>query len=77
MSENKAAVAIDIGRRMIAERQREIAVSLKALQLMQGHYNNRFISLRDVGSAEEREWYAKAEKLIPPVELTSPKQPNE
>lgn len=56
---------MDIAKQMIAQRQREIAVSLKALHLMQEHYGNRFISLRDVGSAEEAEWYAKAEKLIP------------
>lgn len=58
---------MSIGERMIAERQREIAVSLKALRMMQEHHGNRLISLRDVGTAESAEWYAKAERLIPPV----------
>jgi hypothetical protein len=59
---------MDIGKRMIAERQREIAVSLKALHMMQEHYGNRYFSFKCVRSDEESEWYAKAEKLIPSVE---------
>ena len=67
MSENKAAIAIDIGRRMIAERQREITVSMKALHLMQEHHGNRYFSFACVSRDEEREWYAKAEKMIEPI----------
>lgn len=52
---------------MIAERQREIAVSLKALHMMQEHHGNRYFSFKCVSHEEEREWYAKAEKLVPPV----------
>lgn len=59
---------MDIGKRMIAERQREIAVSMKALHMMQEHYGNRYFSFKTVGRDEQAEWYAKAEKLIPPVE---------
>jgi hypothetical protein len=56
---------------MIAERQREVAVSLKALRLMQEHHGNRYFSFKCVPSEEEREWYAKAEQLIPPVVVNS------
>jgi hypothetical protein len=59
---------MDIGKRMIAERQREIAVSMKALHMMQEHHGNRYLSFKCVSSAEEAEWYTKAEKLIPQVE---------
>lgn len=59
--------AMNIGHRMIAERQREIAVSLKALHMMQEHHGNRYFSFLCVRPEEERDWYAKAEKLIPQV----------
>lgn len=52
--------------RMIAERQREVAVGIKALNLMQEHYNNRYLSFKCVSREEERDWYAKAEMTIPP-----------
>jgi hypothetical protein len=51
----------------IAERQREVAVSLKALHLMQEHHGNKYLSFQCVNSAEEAEWYAKAELLVEPV----------
>lgn len=54
---------------MIAERQREVAVSITALQMMQAHHNNRYFSFKCVPKAEELEWYAKAEKIIPPIKL--------
>lgn len=63
----------DIGQRMIDERQREIAVSIKALRLMQEHYGNRYLSFKCVREAEERDWYAKAEKMVPPLPLSSAK----
>ena len=58
---------MDIAERMIAERQREIAVSIKALRLMQEHYGNPYFSFRGTTGAEEREWRDKAEALVPPV----------
>lgn len=57
-----------IGKRMIAERQREIAVSIKALRMMQEHHGNPYFSFQCVPPEEEREWYLKAERAIPPVE---------
>jgi hypothetical protein len=62
---------MDIAERMIAERQREVAVSIKALRLMQEHYGNPYFSFRGTSSAEEAEWYAKAEKLIAPLDAES------
>lgn len=52
---------------MIAETQRKVAVSLKALHLMQDHYGNRYFSFKCVSQYEEAEWYAKADAMIPPV----------
>lgn len=60
---------------MIAERQREVAVSLKALHMMQEHHGNKYFSFRCVKPAEEAEWYAKAEKLVPQIELEEPLDP--
>lgn len=60
---------MNIGKRMIAERQREVAVSCKALRMMQEHHGNPFFSFKCVSPAEEQEWYARAEKIIPPVAL--------
>lgn len=59
---------MNIGQRMIADRQREVAVSLKALHMMQEHHGNRCLSFKCVPETEERQWYALAEKLIPQVE---------
>ena len=59
--------ARDIAKRMIDERQRKFNVSMTALRLMQEHHGNRYFSFKCVSYAEEAEWYAKAEKLIPPV----------
>jgi hypothetical protein len=59
---------MDIAQRMIAERRRRIAVSIKALNMMQEHYGNHCLSFKCISSDEEGEWYAKAEKLIPAVE---------
>lgn len=52
---------------MIAARQREVAVSIKALRMMQEHHGNPYFSF--VSYAEEAEWRAKAEKIIPPIEV--------
>jgi hypothetical protein len=60
--------AIAIAKRAIAEHQRKIAVSVKALRLMQEHYGNPCFSFKCVRPEEEKEWRAKAEKLIPHVE---------
>ncbi len=54
---------------MIAERQREVAVSLKALHMMQEHHSNKYFSFKCVSHAEEAEWYAKAERLVPQCEM--------
>jgi hypothetical protein len=56
-----------IGDRMIAERQREIAVSVTALRMLQAHYGNPYFSFKSVTSAEEQEWMAKAEAIVPPI----------
>ena len=58
---------MDIAERMIAERQREIAVSIKALRLMQEHYGNPYFSFRGTTYAEEQEWRAKADAITPPI----------
>lgn len=52
---------------MIAARQRDIAVSIKALWLMQQHHGNSYFSFHCVSKEEEKRWYAEAEKLIPPM----------
>ncbi len=52
---------------MIAERQREVAVSIKALRMMQEHHGNKYFSFKCVSSAEEAEWHRKAEAIVPPV----------
>lgn len=54
---------------MIAERQREVAVSLKALQMMQEHHGNKYFSFKCVKASEEAEWYAKAEQILPAVKM--------
>jgi hypothetical protein len=56
-----------IGDRMIAERQREIAVSVTALRMLQAHYGNPYFSFKSVTPAEEQEWMAKAEAIVPPI----------
>ena len=66
---------MDIAARMTAERQREVMVSLKALTMMQEHYGNKCLSFRGMHPTEEAEWYAKAEKLIPPLDAVSLSQP--
>jgi len=55
---------------MIAERQREVAVSSKALRMMQEHHGNSCFSFRCVSREEEAEWYAKAEAIVPAVNYT-------
>lgn len=52
---------------MIAERQREIAVSIRALRMMQEHYGNPYFSFRCIRRDEESEWYRKAEVVVPSV----------
>ena len=52
---------------MIAERQREVAVSIKALRMMQEHHGNPYFCFKCVPLAEEKEWHAKAEEIVPPV----------
>lgn len=56
---------------MIAERQREVAVSIKALRMMQEHHKNQYFSFRCVTHAEEAEWLLKAEQIVPPVQILS------
>ena len=48
---------------MIAERQREVAVSIKALRMMQEHHSNPYFSFKCVTDAEEKDWHAKAEAV--------------
>lgn len=57
--------------RMIADRQREVAVSITALQMMQKHHGNKYFSFKCVREDEEREWYRKAEDIIPAVKELS------
>lgn len=52
---------------MVAERQREIYVSVVALRMMQEHHGNRFLSFKCVRRDEEAEWYRKAEATTPAV----------
>ena len=52
---------------MIAERQREVWVSITALRMMQEHHGNPYFSFKCVSPAEETEWYRKAEAITPPV----------
>jgi len=58
---------MSIGQRMIAERQREVAVSIKALRLMQEYHGNQYLSFKCVRPEEEARWRAMAEQLIPQV----------
>ena len=57
-------------KRMIAERQREISVSLKALRMMQEAHGNPYFSFHCVSKDEEAEWYRKAEAIVPPIEVS-------
>jgi hypothetical protein len=59
---------------MIAERQREVAVSVTALRMMQKHHANDYFSFKCVSREEEAEWYRKAEAVTPPVTLTQGEQ---
>lgn len=52
---------------MIAERQREVAVSITALQLMQEYHRNQYFSFKCVRPSEEEKWYRDAEMVTPPV----------
>ena len=53
---------------MVAQRQREFAVSIKAQTMMQEHYGNKYFTLKhSVSAAEADEWRAKAEAIVPPV----------
>lgn len=56
---------------MIAERQREFAVSIRALRMMQEHYGNPYFSFKCITPAEESDWRAKAEAEVPQVEPVS------
>ena len=61
--------SLSIGNHMIAERQREIAVSITALRMMQKDHGNRYFSFKCVSPEEETEWYRKAEEIVPPVNV--------
>jgi hypothetical protein len=52
---------------MIAERQREVWVSITALRMMQKHHHNDYFSFKCVSHDEEAEWYRKADAIVPPV----------
>lgn len=54
---------------MIAERQREVWVSVTALQMMQAYHCNQYFSFRCVPPAEAAEWLRKADALAPPVRI--------
>jgi hypothetical protein len=54
---------------MIAERQREVCVSITALQMMQKHHNNEYFSFDCVRQCEENEWYVKAEQIVPHIKM--------
>ena len=54
---------------MIAERQREVRVSITALQMMQKHHGNKYFSFDCVHKDEENEWYRKAEQIVPSVNM--------
>lgn len=58
---------MDVAQKMIDERQRRLAVSLKALELMQAYYKNRYFSFKMVSADEEARWYAQAEAIVPPL----------
>lgn len=68
MTDPSKDVLGDIALSMIARRHREVLVSLKALTMMQEHYRNDKLSFLCLRKEEEAEWYAKAEKIVPPVE---------
>ena len=55
---------------MIAERQREVAVSIKALRLMQEHHGNPYFSFHCVSKDEEAEFRRKAEAIVPTVKYS-------
>ena len=46
---------------MIAERDREIRVSIRALRMMQAHYGNPYFSFKCIPDAEVAEWMEKSE----------------
>lgn len=52
---------------MIAERQREVAVSITALRLMQEYHRNPYFSFKCVSPNEEEKWYRDAEMVTPAV----------
>lgn len=54
---------------MIAERQREVAVSITALRMMQKHHGNPYFSFKCVSPAEEAEWLSQADELTPNIEV--------
>ena len=60
----KAYAAETLGRQLIAEHQREIKVSIRALRMLQEHYGNPYFSFKCVRDAEVAEWMAKAETEI-------------
>ena len=52
---------------MIAERQREVYVAITALQMMQEHHGNKYLSFKCVRQDEEDEWLRKADAEVPKV----------
>lgn len=51
----------------IAQRQREVAVSITALRMMQQYHDNPYFSFKCVSRDEEADWYRKAEAVVPQV----------
>jgi CO dehydrogenase/acetyl-CoA synthase epsilon subunit len=58
----------DIAARMIAETNRRHSVALTALRMLQSYHDNRYFSFSCVSKAEEKRWYALAERFVAPVE---------
>lgn len=52
---------------MIAERQREVLVSVTALRLMQEFYGNPYFSFRGCPDSEAEKWATDAEMIVPRV----------
>jgi hypothetical protein len=43
-------------------------VALTALRMLQSYHDNRYFSFSCVSKAEEKRWYALAERFVAPVE---------
>ena len=61
MLKEKIRAAQKAAYRMIAERDREIRVSIRALRMMQAHYGNPYFSFKCIPDAEVAEWMEKSE----------------